>query len=148
MSIYVYNEYDWMMIMNDEEVRILKVAVIACFRILPQAFAQTDWEKLWKTSIRAVGLRLRFKPQTSWVWCRSDNHAIMTFCPEDEVVHTWGGGSMKWNCSKSWTPRDLRSRTVLARLVRCISGTVVTNSSSLYCRSVYNLKYTKFTNNH
>jgi hypothetical protein len=42
MSIYVYNEYDWMMIMNDEEVRILKVAVIACFRILPQAFAQTD----------------------------------------------------------------------------------------------------------
>jgi hypothetical protein len=67
----------------------------------------------------------------------------MTFSPENEDdVHTWGGGSIKWNCSKSWTPRDLRSRTVLARFVRCISGTVVTSSSSLYCRSVYNLKIT------
>lgn len=28
---------------------------------------------------------------------------------------------------------------MLARFVRCISGTVVTSSSSLYCRSVYNL---------
>jgi hypothetical protein len=67
----------------------------------------------------------------------------MTSSPENgDAVHTWGGGSIKWNCSKSWTPRDLSNRTVLARFVRCISGTVVTSSSSLYCRSVYNLKQT------
>lgn len=53
---------------------------------------------------------------------------------------TCGGGSIKWNCSKSWTPRDLSSRTVFAKFVRWISGTVVTSSSSLNCFSVYILK--------
>jgi len=51
--------------------------------------------------------------------------------------HTSGGGSMKWNWSKSWTPRDFRSRTTFDRFVLCISGTVVVRSSSLYWRWVY-----------
>ena len=38
---------------------------------------------------------------------------------------------MKWNWSRFSTPRDLSSRTTLARLVRWISGTVVVNRSSL-----------------
>lgn len=36
---------------------------------------------------------------------------------------------MKWNCSRSCTPRDLSSSTTLARLVLWISGTVVVRSS-------------------
>lgn len=41
-------------------------------------------------------------------------------------IHNWynelrilscGGGSMKWNCSKSTTPSDFSSKTVLAKLV-------------------------------
>ena len=56
------------------------------------------------------------------------------------IFLTWGGGSMKWNCNKSCTPKDLRRSTVFAKLVLWISGTVVTNNSSLYCLSVYNLK--------
>lgn len=62
-------------------------------------------------------------------------------------IHNWykefrmlscGGGSMKWNWSKSATPKLLSSSTVLAKFVRWISGTVRANKSSLYCRSVYN----------
>ena len=59
-------------------------------------------------------------------------HAIMCVC-----VCTCGGGSMKWNVSRSTTPSDFSSSTTLARLVRWISGTVAVSSSSLYWRWVY-----------
>lgn len=42
----------------------------------------------------------------------------------DVVMVSWGGGSMKEKSRRSRTPRDLRRRTVLARLVRWISGMV------------------------
>jgi hypothetical protein len=44
---------------------------------------------------------------------------------------TWGGGSMKWNSSKSWTPRDLSNKTTFDKFVRWISGTVAINRSFL-----------------
>ena len=50
---------------------------------------------------------------------------------------TWGGGSIKWNKSKFWTPSDLSSKTTLDRFVLWISGTVAINISSLYWRWVY-----------
>ena len=49
------------------------------------------------------------------------------------------GGSMKSKESKSLIPMALSERTVLARLVRWISGTAVASISSLYARSVYSL---------
>ncbi|CAG9793658.1 unnamed protein product [Diatraea saccharalis] len=49
---------------------------------------------------------------------------------------------MKWKASRSSTPSDLSSSTVLARLVRCISGTVAGSSSRWYCRCVYSVQCT------
>ena len=49
-----------------------------------------------------------------------------------------GGGSMKSKESRSLMPMALSDSIVLARFVRCISGTAVGNISSLYARSVYN----------
>lgn len=65
---------------------------------------------------------------------------ILTLVSHWHMAHsmlTCGGASMKWNCSKSWTPRDFRRSTTLARLVLCISGTVLSSNSFLYARSVY-----------
>jgi hypothetical protein len=48
---------------------------------------------------------------------------------------------MKSKFIKSLIPMALRSRTVLARLVRCISGIEVGSISFLNASSVYNLKH-------
>uniref|UniRef100_A0A2M4B5V9 Putative secreted protein n=1 Tax=Anopheles triannulatus TaxID=58253 RepID=A0A2M4B5V9_9DIPT len=45
---------------------------------------------------------------------------------------------MKSKCSKSLIPIVLSWSTVVARFVRCISGTGVGSISSRYARSVYN----------
>ena len=66
-------------------------------------------------------------------WRNSKDH----FCHEIAGL-TCGGGSMKWNWRRSWTPSDFNSSTTLARLVRCISGTVVFSISVLYADLVYN----------
>ena len=48
-----------------------------------------------------------------------------------------GGGSIKSNDSRSLIPMAFNDKTVLAKFVRCISGTLVGNISSLYALSVY-----------
>ena len=42
---------------------------------------------------------------------------------------TCNDGSIKWNCKRLCTPCDFNRNTTLARLVPCISGTVVTRSN-------------------
>ena len=51
--------------------------------------------------------------------------------------NTCGGGSIKSNSSRFFTPSDLSSSTVFAKFVRWISGIVFSNSSFLYAISVY-----------
>ena len=53
---------------------------------------------------------------------------------------TCGGGSIKSKSSKFRTPRDFNRSTTLAKLIRCISGILLTNIS---CRNAASVKSRK-----
>ena len=58
-------------------------------------------------------------------------------CSIAAIIVCTGGASMKSKLIKSLTPIAFSDNTVVARLVRCISGTAVGTISFLYALSVY-----------